>query len=57
VEEVLSGGRRVGTSGTEKEVGKGCGKVNIVQILIHVFINEKMIPVETIPGRGISQDK
>jgi hypothetical protein len=31
VEQVLFNG--VGTSGRREEVGKGCGKVNIVQIL------------------------
>jgi hypothetical protein len=42
----------VGTSGSGEEVGKGCGKVNMVQILCTYYINGKMIPVETIPGMG-----
>jgi hypothetical protein len=33
----------------EEHVGKG-ERVNIVQILCHMCENEKMIPVETIPG-------
>jgi hypothetical protein len=40
------------TSGSGEEVGKGCGKVNMVQILCTYYINGKMIPVETIPGMG-----
>jgi hypothetical protein len=41
-----------GTSTRGKDVGKVCGRVNIVQIpRIHV-VNEKMRPVETTPGMG-----
>jgi hypothetical protein len=40
----------VGTSGRGVEVGKGCDKVNIMQILCtHVG---KMKPIETVPGIG-----
>jgi hypothetical protein len=35
---------------SREEVGKGYGGVNIVQI--HLYVNEKLIPVETIPGIG-----
>jgi hypothetical protein len=42
----------VGTSGRGRRWGKGCGRVNILQILCtHVCIR-RMIPVETIPGIG-----
>jgi hypothetical protein len=40
----------VGTSGRGKEMGKGHGKVNMVQILGTHVCKWKMIPVETIPG-------
>jgi hypothetical protein len=44
--------RGVGTSGRGKEVGKGYGRVNIVQILcIHVY-KWKNETTETIPGMG-----
>jgi hypothetical protein len=33
-------------------VGKGCGRVNIVQVLCTMDVSGKMIPVETIPGLG-----
>jgi hypothetical protein len=42
----------VGTSGRGEEVGKGCRKVNIVQILYTMYINGKRIPIETIPRMG-----
>jgi hypothetical protein len=35
-----------------EEVGKGCGRVNIVQILCTHVCKWKMRPVETIPGMG-----
>jgi hypothetical protein len=34
------------------EVGKGCGRVYMVQICVHLYENGKMTPVETIPGMG-----
>jgi hypothetical protein len=49
-EQVLPGG--YGTSGRGEEVGKGCGNVNVVQILCTHVCKWKMIPVETIPGMG-----
>jgi hypothetical protein len=52
MEQILSGG--VDTSGRGEKVGKGCGRVNIVQILCtHVILYQKMRSVdETIPGVG-----
>jgi hypothetical protein len=49
MEQVQS--REVGdTSGRGKEVGKLCGRVNILHILcVHIYVSGKMIPVETIP--------
>jgi hypothetical protein len=47
----------IGTSGREEEVGKGCGKVNIVQILCTHVWKWKMIPIETIPRTGGGGDK
>jgi hypothetical protein len=48
---ILPGG--VGTSGREEEVGRGCGRVNIVnKYFVHMYVKGKMIPVETIPGMG-----
>jgi hypothetical protein len=40
----------VGTSGSREDVGKGCRRVNMVHV--HVHVNEKMRPAETIPGMG-----
>jgi hypothetical protein len=31
---------------------KGCGRMNMMQILVLIFENGKMWPVETIPGMG-----
>jgi hypothetical protein len=42
----------VGTSGKREKVGKGCRKVNMVQILCTHVCKWKMRPVETIPGMG-----
>jgi hypothetical protein len=42
----------VGTSERGEEVGKGCMRVNIVQILCSYICKWKMILVETIPGMG-----
>jgi hypothetical protein len=44
---------RVDTSGKVKVAGKGVKRVSMLQKLcIHVCVNAKMIPVETIPGIG-----
>jgi hypothetical protein len=41
------------TSGRGEEVEKGYGCVNIVQILsTHMYVNGKMIPIETVSGIG-----
>jgi hypothetical protein len=37
--------------------GKGVRRVNMVQIFVHMYVNTKMIPVETIPGIGEARDK
>jgi hypothetical protein len=56
VEQVLPGG--VGTGGSREDVGKGCGRVNILQIFctrVCKFKNETIfltITVETISGMG-----
>jgi hypothetical protein len=47
-EQFLPGGMRGGTSGSGEDVGKGCRRVNIV----HMYVNGKMRPVETIPRMG-----
>jgi hypothetical protein len=41
-----------GTSGRVQEVGKGHRRVNIVKYCVHMYVNGKMRPVETIPGTG-----
>jgi hypothetical protein len=33
-----------------EDIRKGCRRVNIVEILIHMHVNGKMRPVETIQG-------
>jgi hypothetical protein len=32
--------------------GKGCRRVNIVQKCAHMYVNAKMMPIETISGMG-----
>jgi hypothetical protein len=49
-EQVLPG--VLSTSGHGEEVGKGGRRVNMVQILCNMYVNGKMISVETIPGMG-----
>jgi hypothetical protein len=44
---------RVDTSGREEEVDKQCGRVNIAKYCVHMYVNEKMIPVEIIAGMRI----
>jgi hypothetical protein len=34
-----------------------CRKVNVCKYCVHMYINVKMIPVETIPGMGEGRDK
>jgi hypothetical protein len=48
-EQVLSRGG-VGTSGRREVVAKGGKRVNTVQK--HMYVNAKIISVETIPGMG-----
>jgi hypothetical protein len=48
---IVQGG--VGTSERGEVVQKGVRKVNMVQKkCVHMYVNAKMIPVETIPGMG-----
>jgi hypothetical protein len=42
----------VDTSERGEDVGKGCGRVNMVQILSTHVCKWKMRPVEMIPGMG-----
>jgi hypothetical protein len=35
-----------------EEVGKRYGRVNIVSYCIHMYVNGKMLSVETVPGMG-----
>jgi hypothetical protein len=49
-EGVLPGGLL--PEGERVEVGKGCGRMNVMQIYVHMYVNEKMILVETISGMG-----
>jgi hypothetical protein len=37
----------------QREVRKGCRRVNIVQILLHMYVNGITLPVETVPGMGV----
>jgi hypothetical protein len=39
--------------GGRKVVGKRGSGVNMVQKCIHMYVNAKMMPVETIPGMGV----
>jgi hypothetical protein len=34
-------------------VSKGHGRVNMVQTLVHIYVNGKLVPVETIPEWGV----
>jgi hypothetical protein len=43
---------RAGTSRRGEVVGKGGWMVNTVQKCVHMYVNAKLIPVETIPGIG-----
>jgi hypothetical protein len=42
----------VGTSGKGEVAGKRGRKVNTVQKCVHIYVNAKMIPIETIPAMG-----
>jgi hypothetical protein len=42
----------IGVSGAEEEVGKGCRRVNIVQIECTHVCKWKNDTVETVPGMG-----
>jgi hypothetical protein len=41
-----------GNNGRGEDIRKGCGRVNMVEIFILMYVNGKMRPVETIPGMG-----
>jgi hypothetical protein len=43
---------RAGISEREEVLGKGGRRVNTVQKCVHMYVNGKMIPVETITGTG-----
>jgi hypothetical protein len=47
----------VGINGRGQEVGTGCRRVNMVQILCTHVCKWKMRPVETIPGMGEGGNK
>jgi hypothetical protein len=40
------------TSGRGEKVEKECKRVNMGKYCVHMYINGKMIPVETVPGMG-----
>jgi hypothetical protein len=44
-----------GTSERGEEVEKLCGRVKMCKYCVHMYINGKMKPVETIPGMGGEQ--
>jgi hypothetical protein len=48
VKQVLSGG----TSRRGKDIRKGCGRVNMVEMFCHMYENGKMRPTETILRTG-----
>jgi hypothetical protein len=50
VEQVLSGG--TGTSGSGDEVGKGCRRMNMVEILYTRVCKQINETIETLPGMG-----
>jgi hypothetical protein len=51
VEQVLPwGSEQLVPMGWGKVVGKGVRRVNMVQMYLHMYVNTKMIPVETMPG-------
>jgi hypothetical protein len=41
---------KVGSSGRWEVAGKGYGRVNAVKKCMYMYVNAKMIPIETIPG-------
>jgi hypothetical protein len=47
----------VGTSGKGRDMRKGCKRVNMVKYYIHMCVNGKMRPVETISGmEGVKEN-
>jgi hypothetical protein len=48
---------RIGTSGRGDTVGKGGRRVSTVQKYVHMYISEKMIPVDTVLGMEREGDK
>jgi hypothetical protein len=44
------GGRGVDINGRGKDIRKRCKRVNVVKYYVHMYVNGKMRPVETIPG-------
>jgi hypothetical protein len=50
-------GGRAGTSERGEVAGKGGRRVNMAQKCVHMYVNAKMIPVETIPGIEEGWDK
>jgi hypothetical protein len=46
-----------GTSGQREVLRKEGRRVNMVQNCLHMYINAKMIPVETVLGIGVEKDK
>jgi hypothetical protein len=47
----------VATYGRGEKVGKVCRRVNIVVICLYMYVNRKMISVETIPGMWEGETK
>jgi hypothetical protein len=39
-----------GTRGRREVVGKGSRRINMVQKCVHMYVNVKIIPAETVPG-------
>jgi hypothetical protein len=52
VEQVLPGGGRLVALGVGRMWGKDMGGLILCKYCVHMYINGKMIPVETIPGMG-----
>jgi hypothetical protein len=48
----VCGGGRFGTGGRGEVVGKGVGGWIWCKQCIHIYVNAKMISVETVPGSG-----
>jgi hypothetical protein len=39
-----------------EEVGKRYKRVSMCKYYIHMYVNEKIIPIETVPGMGRGED-